>query len=83
MAVGVEAAGPHAWTLPSPDPQSVLWSVRLAAVAAAAAAQALFLSFVAGNWYRRDAVFDVLRLAAGLLAAGAAVAAVALAAAGA
>jgi hypothetical protein len=73
----------HTWTLPSPDPQSVLWAVRLAAVSGAAAAQALFLSFAAGNWFRRDAVFEVMRLAAALLAAGAAVAAVALAAAGA
>jgi hypothetical protein len=61
----------------------VLWAVRLAAVSGAAAAQALFLSFAAGNWFRRDAVFEVMRLAAALLAAGAAVAAVALAAAGA
>jgi hypothetical protein len=82
-AAAQSAGGSWAWTLPSPDPQSLLWAVRLTAVSAAAAAQALFLSFAAGNWFRRDAVFEVLRLAAGLLAAAAAVAALALVAAGA
>lgn len=80
---GQSAGGFRAWTLPSPDPQSLLWAVRLAAVSAAAGAQALFLSFAAGNWFRRDAVFEVLRLAAALLAAAAAMAALALVAAGA
>jgi hypothetical protein len=62
------------------NPVALLWAVRLAAVAAAAGAQVMFLTFVVRVMYRADGFFELLRLAAGLLSAAATVAAAALAA---
>lgn len=73
----------RSWSWPAADPRAVLWSLRLGAVAAASAAQALFLSYVVRALYRRDPFFDMLGLAAGLLGAVATVLAVTLAVTGA
>ena len=63
-------------------PDVALWAVRAAAVAVAAAAQAMLLTFIVGRLYRRDLFSDMLRVFAGLVAAVALVSAIALGLAG-
>jgi hypothetical protein len=66
----------------SARPDVMLWAVRSAAVALAAAAQAMILTWVVSLIYRRDLFGDVLRLFAALIAAIALISAIALGLAG-
>ena len=66
----------------STRPEVTLWALRAAAVALAAAAQAMILTFVVSRIYRRDLFSDVLRVFAGLIAAIALICAIALGLAG-
>ena len=63
-------------------PDVTLWAVRAAAVAVAAASQAMILTWFVGRIYRRDLFSDMLRVFAGLIAAVALVSAIALGLAG-
>jgi hypothetical protein len=70
------------WTLESSNPEAMLWSVRLGAIAAAALAQALIVMLVCRCLYRPSLFDRILQASAGLVGAVAIVAAVALALAG-
>ena len=63
-------------------PEIAMWAVRSAAVALAAIAQAVLLTFVVRRVYRRDWPADLLRFGAGFVGAVALVSAAALALAG-
>ena len=63
-------------------PDVTLWAIRSAAVAVAAAAQAMVVTFIVGRIYRRDLFSDMLRVFAGLISAIALVSAIALGLAG-
>jgi len=63
-------------------PEVAAWAVRSAAVAAVAIAQVLLVTAVAGRFFRRRAVDDLIRLAAGVVFALAAVTAIACGLAG-
>ena len=63
-------------------PDIAMWAVRSAAVALAATAQAVLLTFVARRLYRPDWPADLLRIGAGLVGGVALVSAAALALAG-
>jgi hypothetical protein len=63
-------------------PEVALWAVRSAAVAGAAVAQVIGLTFVVGALYDRDRFGDVLRGAAAVMSGIATVSAIALGLAG-
>ena len=63
-------------------PEVVGWAVRSGAVALAAGAQLVVLTWLVGAFYRRDLLGDVLRVSAALVCTIALVSAVALALAG-
>jgi hypothetical protein len=62
----------------APRPDAMRWAARCLAVAAAAGAQTIILSFVLGPMYRRPALHEALRLTTGLICCIAAVSAAAL-----
>ena len=87
-AVSMVVAGLWAWNdarqlaEATSRPEVTLWALRAAAIAVAAAAQAMILTFIVGRIYRRDLFSDVLRIFVGLIAAIALVSAIALGLAG-
>ncbi len=66
----------------STRPDVTLWALRAAAVAVAAGAQAMILTFIVGRIYRKDLFCDLLRLFAGVISAVALISAIALGLAG-
>lgn len=69
--------GPH-WAFGRDKPDLVIWSARLSAIAAVAAAQAVVLLFVIGGIYSARRVDVILRVLSTTVFAAAAIVAIAL-----
>ena len=87
-ALSMVVAGMWAWneayflSAGTTRPDVTLWALRSAAVALAAGAQAMLLTFLVSRIYRQDLFSDVLRLFSALISAIALISALALGLAG-
>ncbi len=88
MAIAMVVAGIWAWQSAfrfadgTTRPDVTLWALRSGAVALAAVAQVILMTFLARVFYPRDGFSAFLRMAAGLVAAIAMISAIALGLAG-